>query len=105
MCTCLFYVLFFIQLIVSDIKGRLESLVKDKWGRHILHYLLKARDPQHVNKEIRLLLSLGDSNPFSKKDSSIREKELREEVMSYHGGCYEFMCNNNWEWLTIHMST
>ncbi|XP_067928870.1 pumilio homolog 3-like [Watersipora subatra] len=68
------------KLIVSEVKERLDDLVKDKWGRHIVLYLLTPRQPQHVNKEIRQLLALGDDNPFSKKDVELRRKELREEI-------------------------
>lgn len=72
--------LYVLQLIVSEVRDRLDSLVTDKWGRHVIHYLMKARDPQHVNKEIRELLSLGDGNTFSKKDTAVRQNELRDEV-------------------------
>ena len=65
---------------MSEVKDRLDTLINDKWGRHVILYLLKPREPQHVNKEIRQLLSLGDNNPFSKKDTVIRQRELTEEV-------------------------
>ena len=68
------------QLILSELGEKLEQLVQDKWGRHVILYLLKPRDPQIVNKQIRELLTIGDSNPFSKKDTEIRQKELLEQV-------------------------
>ena len=68
------------QLILSELGEKLEQLVQDKWGRHVILYLLKPRDPQNVNKQIRELLTIGDSNPFSKKDTEIRQKELLEQV-------------------------
>lgn len=70
----------FLQLLIPTIKENIEAMVNDKWGRHVILYLLNARDPQHVNKEIRDFLAVGDGNPFSKKDAEIRRSELRDEV-------------------------
>jgi len=75
---------------VSTIIEKMQVLVDDKYGRHVLHYLLSARDPQCVNKEIRDFLSIGDANPFSKKDSDIRRKELRDEVLPFDFSCTIF---------------
>lgn len=68
------------KLIIGQIIEKLGELTQDKWGRHVILYLLKWRDPQNVNAQIRDIISAGDSNPFSKKDTDLRHKELLEQV-------------------------
>ena len=72
--------MFYLQLILSHITESLSVLADDKWGRHVLHYLLKPRDTSFFNKEVRALLAEGDENPYSKKEKAVRSEEILTEV-------------------------
>ncbi|XP_004637238.1 pumilio homolog 3 [Octodon degus] len=68
------------QIIISEIISSLSNIVKDKYGRKVLLYLLSPRDPAHTVREIIEVLQKGDGNAHSKKDTEIRRRELLESV-------------------------
>ncbi|XP_010638420.1 pumilio homolog 3 [Fukomys damarensis] len=68
------------QIIVSEIISSLSNIVKDKYGRKVLLYLLSPRDPAHTVREIIEVLQKGDGNAHSKKDTEIRRRELLESI-------------------------
>lgn len=67
---------------VQPLCEKLDELLQDKWARKVIIYLLSPRNPSHCNKEVRDFLSLGDENPYSKKDAEKRWQELKDEVSS-----------------------
>ncbi|KAM5300512.1 pumilio homolog 3 [Ctenodactylus gundi] len=68
------------QIIISEIISSLPNIVKDKYGRKVLLYLLSPRDPSHTVREILEVLQKGDGNAHSKKDPEIRRRELLESI-------------------------
>jgi pumilio family protein 6 len=54
------------------------QLAHSKNGIHVLEYLLSPRDSRFFHRDIVNILSAGDKNPNSKKEQSIRVKELKE---------------------------
>ncbi|XP_032165082.1 pumilio homolog 3-like [Mustela erminea] len=68
------------QIIISEIISSLPNIVKDKYGRKVLLYLLSPRDPAHTVREIIEVLQKGDGNAHSKKDTAIRRRELLEAI-------------------------
>uniref|UniRef100_A0A8C5BA19 CPL domain-containing protein n=1 Tax=Gadus morhua TaxID=8049 RepID=A0A8C5BA19_GADMO len=57
-----------------------RRVIKNKYGKKVLLYLLKPRDPDHILPEAIKFLEKGDSNAHSKKEPEIRKKELLEVV-------------------------
>ncbi|XP_039086783.1 pumilio homolog 3 [Hyaena hyaena] len=68
------------QIIISEIISSLPNIINDKYGRKVLLYLLRPRDPAHTVREIIEVLQKGDGNAHSKKDPAIRRRELLESV-------------------------
>ncbi|KAM4635244.1 pumilio homolog 3 isoform 2-T2 [Polymixia lowei] len=68
------------QAVLSEILSSLDEVMKNKYGKKVVLYLLSPRDPAHVVPEIMKVLQQGDDNPYSKKDPAIRRKELLEVV-------------------------
>ncbi|KAG2469058.1 pumilio homolog 3 [Polypterus senegalus] len=70
------------QVILSEIASSMNSIVSNKYGKKVLLYLLRPRDPAQFVPEIVKLLQTGDGNAHSKKDVQIRQRELLEAVSS-----------------------
>ncbi|XP_044143039.1 pumilio homolog 3-like [Bufo gargarizans] len=68
------------QIILSEIISALPNLMQDKYGRKVLLYLLSGRNSAHFLPEIIEVLKQGDGNAHSKKDPSVRHRELLEAV-------------------------
>uniref|UniRef100_A0A8C0WDI2 Pumilio homolog 3 n=1 Tax=Castor canadensis TaxID=51338 RepID=A0A8C0WDI2_CASCN len=68
------------QIIISEIISSLPNIINDKYGRKVLLYLLRPRDPAHTVREIIEVLQKGDGNAHSKKDTEIRRRELLESI-------------------------
>uniref|UniRef100_A0A8C0BAV0 Pumilio RNA binding family member 3 n=1 Tax=Buteo japonicus TaxID=224669 RepID=A0A8C0BAV0_9AVES len=70
------------QLIISEINASLPNIIKNKYGKKVLLYLLSPRDPAHFVPEIIMLLQQGDGNAYSKKNTELRRRELLEAISS-----------------------
>jgi len=68
------------KVILKEIENHLGEIISNNHGMKVLHYLLKPRAPQHFLQPIIALLSEGDGNPFSKKDSAARRQELLTHI-------------------------
>ncbi|XP_068091847.1 pumilio homolog 3 [Hyperolius riggenbachi] len=68
------------QLIISVSIRFVPNIISDKYGRKVLLYLLSGRNSAHFLPEIIEVLKQGDDNAHSKKDSSVRQRELLEAV-------------------------
>ncbi|CAL8279943.1 unnamed protein product [Merluccius merluccius] len=68
------------QTVLAELMTSLDEVIHNKYGRKVLLYLLKPRDPDHVLPEVIRFLERGDSNAHSKKEPALRKKELLEVV-------------------------
>ncbi|XP_063770025.1 pumilio homolog 3 isoform X2 [Pseudophryne corroboree] len=68
------------QIIISEVISSLPNLIKDKYGRKVLLYLLSRRNSAHFLPEIIEVLKQGDVNAHSKKDPAVRHRELLEAI-------------------------
>ncbi|XP_061589481.1 pumilio homolog 3 [Cololabis saira] len=68
------------QAVLSEILSSLDEVIRNKYGKKVLLYLLSPRDPSHLLPEIIQVLEQGDGNTQSKKDAATRRKELLEAV-------------------------
>ncbi|XP_030006962.1 pumilio homolog 3-like [Sphaeramia orbicularis] len=68
------------QAVLSEVLSSLDEVISNKYGKKVLLYLLSPRDPAHLVPEIIKVLEKGDGNAHSKKDTSVRRKELLEVV-------------------------
>lgn len=68
------------QAVLSELLYSLDEVIGSKYGKKVVLYLLSPRDPAHLLPEIIQVLQRGDSNKHSKKDPSIRRKELLDAV-------------------------
>ncbi|ESP01207.1 hypothetical protein LOTGIDRAFT_111730, partial [Lottia gigantea] len=68
------------KVILDEILQNLKEIAKDNHGRRVLFYLLVPRDPAHFNPDIIYILQTGDHNATSKKESSVRHKELLDYI-------------------------
>ncbi|XP_055009925.1 pumilio homolog 3 isoform X2 [Boleophthalmus pectinirostris] len=68
------------QAVLSELLSSLSEVLGNKYGKKVMTYLLNPRDPAHLLPETIQLLQRGDSNQHSKKDMSIRRRELLEAV-------------------------
>lgn len=75
------------NVIVNELKGNIAELVESKFGRKVLLYLMSPRLPAYFHASVISMLKEGDSNPFSKKNTLQRKKELikgiQESVAQY----------------------
>ncbi|CAL8326692.1 unnamed protein product [Boreogadus saida] len=69
------------QTVLAELLTSLDEVIRNKYGKKVLLYLLKPRDPDHILPESIKFLEKGDSNAHSKKEPETRKKELLE-VMS-----------------------
>jgi len=70
------------KAIFPEIISNLKELIMDQYGRKVLLYLLSPRSNQHFIPEQKSILQQGDGNVTSKKDSSIRQQELRDAIIN-----------------------
>ncbi|KAG7249778.1 hypothetical protein CRUP_022498 [Coryphaenoides rupestris] len=75
----------------TELLTSLDEVIKNKYGKKVLLYLLNPRDPDHVLPEIIRLLEKGDGNTHSKKDPAVRKNELLEVVSP---PLLEYLCEN-----------
>lgn len=68
------------KVILDELLKSLDTLIVHATGKKVLLYLLNPRDPVHFNPCIQQLLQEGDRNPTSKKDKTVRAKELRAYI-------------------------
>ncbi|KAK3766895.1 hypothetical protein RRG08_040418 [Elysia crispata] len=68
------------KVILDELLKSLDTLIVHATGKKVLLYLLNPRDPVHFNPDIQHVLQEGDHNPTSKKDKTVRAKELRAYV-------------------------
>ncbi|KAK6178621.1 hypothetical protein SNE40_011153 [Patella caerulea] len=68
------------KIILDEILQSLSEIADDQYGRKVLFYILEPRDPVHFHPDVRHILELGDKNLTSKKDMSVRHKELLDQV-------------------------
>ncbi|CAN9504834.1 unnamed protein product [Ophioblennius macclurei] len=79
------------QAVLSEILLSLGQVMENKYGKKVILYLLNPRDPAHLLPEIVKVLEMGDGNTHSKKDTSLRRKELLEAVSP---SLLEHLCSN-----------
>ncbi|KAK7896051.1 hypothetical protein WMY93_021376 [Mugilogobius chulae] len=68
------------QAVLSELLSSLSEVLGNKYGKKVMAYLLNPRDPAHLLPETIQLLQKGDGNQHSKKEASIRRRELLEVV-------------------------
>ncbi|XP_053322187.1 pumilio homolog 3 [Spea bombifrons] len=68
------------QIIISELISCMSNLLNNKYGRKVVLYLLSWRSPAHFLPEIVEVLKQGDENVHSKKNSSVRQRELLDAV-------------------------
>ncbi|XP_072172777.1 pumilio homolog 3-like [Diadema setosum] len=66
------------KVIIEELMKSAYEVATDQYGRKVLFYLLVPRDPSHFHPDIVKQLQKGDDNPVSKKDRTVRRKELLE---------------------------
>ena len=64
------------KLIISEIATQLKDIVFHEHGRKVILYLLASRDQTYTHPQVIEILKHGDSNSHSKKEASVRHKEL-----------------------------
>lgn len=70
------------QIIISELVSSLPNIINNKYGRKVLLYMLSWRSPAHFLPEIIEVLKQGDENTNSKKNTSVRQRELLDAVSS-----------------------
>ncbi|KAG8236484.1 hypothetical protein J437_LFUL016632, partial [Ladona fulva] len=70
------------KAILTEIVSNILEIAKNKNGRKVVLYLVAPRDPLYFHPSIVQLLSEGDSNPYSKKLSDLRRKELLDYILN-----------------------
>ncbi|CAL9683265.1 unnamed protein product [Knipowitschia caucasica] len=68
------------QAVLSELLASLNDVLGNKYGKKVMAYLLNPRDPAHLLPETIQLLQKGDGNQHSKKEASVRRRELLEAV-------------------------
>jgi len=79
------------QAVLSEILASLDEVICNKYGKKVLVYLLSPRDRSYLLPEMVQVLEKGDGNAHSKKEISIRRKELLEVVSAK---LLQYMCDN-----------
>ncbi|XP_030624667.1 pumilio homolog 3 [Chanos chanos] len=79
------------QAIISEMISSLPDIIRNKYGKKVLLYLLSPRDPAHLLPEIIQVLEMGDGNAHSKKDVAVRRRELLEAVSP---PLLKYLCEN-----------
>lgn len=78
-------------LAVQELMKNVDQLASDKFGRKVLLYLLKPRDPHNFTPDLIGILRHGDANPLSKKPQQQRWDELNVVASPY---LIEFLAKN-----------
>lgn len=68
------------KAILDEMIKSLDKVLASQHGRKVIVYLLNPRDPVHCHPDIVKVLKLGDENATSKKEMSVRSKEVRGHV-------------------------
>uniref|UniRef100_A0A0N5A5G3 PUM-HD domain-containing protein n=1 Tax=Parastrongyloides trichosuri TaxID=131310 RepID=A0A0N5A5G3_PARTI len=68
------------KTIIHEIVTHLPDMIKSCNGNIVVQYIVQPRDPAIIGEEHVKLLAEGDGNEHSKKDKSLRAKELYEEL-------------------------
>ncbi|KPJ02633.1 Protein penguin [Papilio xuthus] len=69
------------KAIVSTLASNLKDVAKDHWGKMVLHWLVKPKDPQAFHPSFIKFLEDGAKSGTSKKDADLRVSELREAIL------------------------
>eukprot|EP00111_Clytia_hemisphaerica_P009198 TCONS_00027031-protein len=69
------------KALFPEILINIEELMVDQYGRKVLLYILKPRNNSNFLPEVQKLLEQADDNKYSKKDSSVRQGELRDILL------------------------
>jgi len=64
------------KAVIGELMENLDELFQNKFGVRVLKYLFCGRDSTYLNKDMFSILEKGDGNEHSKKESSVRHKEL-----------------------------
>jgi len=64
------------KAVIGELLENVEELFHNKFGVRVLKYLFSGRDPTYLNKDMVAILEKGDGNEHSKKERSVRHKEL-----------------------------
>ncbi|XP_048763203.2 pumilio homolog 3-like isoform X2 [Ostrea edulis] len=64
------------KIILEEMLKSLNEIAQNQHGRKVFQYILCPRDPHFFQPDIVRVLKEGDNNPHSKKDSTVRYKEL-----------------------------
>ncbi|KAK8406690.1 hypothetical protein O3P69_007338 [Scylla paramamosain] len=68
------------KVVLSELMDELDKLVGSDYGLRILRYLVAPRSPTFFQPCVLAVLSQGDGNAASKKDTDIRQRELQAVV-------------------------
>ncbi|KAL3869283.1 hypothetical protein ACJMK2_041986 [Sinanodonta woodiana] len=66
------------KALLEEMLKSIQVMFADQYGRKVLLYALSPRDPLHFHPDIVRVLQEGDKNSTSKKEKSVRERELLE---------------------------
>ncbi|CAH2037898.1 unnamed protein product, partial [Iphiclides podalirius] len=69
------------KAIVSTLAANLKDIAKDHWGKMVLHWLVKPKDPAAFHPSFIKFLDEGAKSGTSKKDADLRVSELREAIL------------------------
>lgn len=68
------------KVVLSELIEELDQLVGSDFGLRVLRYLVAPRSPTFFHPDILAVLSQGDGNASSKKDTDKRQRELQDVV-------------------------
>lgn len=68
------------KAILSEINENMAEIAANEHGRKVLLYLVAPRDTTYFHPDVINMLKRGDGNEHSKKDTNIRQAELRTEI-------------------------
>ncbi|CAG5051892.1 unnamed protein product [Parnassius apollo] len=69
------------KAIISTLASNLKDVAKDHWGKMVLHWLVKPKDPAAFHPSFIKFLEDGAKSGTSKKDAELRVSELREAIL------------------------
>eukprot|EP00096_Caligus_rogercresseyi_P012261 TRINITY_DN5073_c0_g1_i1.p1 TRINITY_DN5073_c0_g1~~TRINITY_DN5073_c0_g1_i1.p1 ORF type:complete len:623 (+),score=172.56 TRINITY_DN5073_c0_g1_i1:48-1916(+) len=68
------------KTILAEIKSNFGEIVRNKYGKKVIQYLLAPRSTVLFHPDVVSKLKIGDGNPYSKKDAKLRAEELLGEI-------------------------
>lgn len=68
------------KVVLSELMDELDKLVGSDHGLRVLRYLVAPRSPTFFQPSVLAVLTQGDGNQASKKDTDIRQRELQAAV-------------------------